>query len=59
MKATEAQKRAVAKYDKANTKGLYLKFNLMTDKDILDYLEQVENKQGLIKSLIREHITKN
>lgn len=41
-------------YDKANTKGLYIKLNKKTDADIIAYLETVGNKQGLIKSLIRE-----
>ena len=41
-------------YDKANTKGLYIKLNKKTDADIIEFLETVGNKQGLIKSLIRE-----
>ena len=54
--ATAAQIRSNAKYDKANTTGLYLKFNNKTDKDILEYLSSVPNRQGLIKQLIREHM---
>lgn len=50
---TEAQRRAKEKYDRANTKGLYLKLNLKTDADILDWLEKQENVQGYIKELIR------
>ena len=57
--ATEAQKRASAKYDKKNTKSILLKFNLKTDTDILDYLETVGNKQGFIKELIRASIHQN
>lgn len=53
---SDAQKRAVKKYDAANTKRLLLKFNLGTDKDILDKLDAVPNKQGYIKQLIREDI---
>lgn len=52
--ANKAQIKASAKYDKANTKGIYLKINKITDADILEYLEQVENIQGTIKRLIRE-----
>jgi hypothetical protein len=52
--ATEAQKRASAKYDAKNTKALYLKLNVKTDADILDHLDQMENKQGYIKELIRQ-----
>lgn len=44
------------KYDKAHTKGLYLKLNKETDKDILAHLDKQENKQGYIKKLIREDI---
>lgn len=54
--ATEAQKRATAKYDKAHTKGLYIKLNKTTDADILQHLQEVENVQGYIKELIREDI---
>lgn len=43
-----------ARYDKENTKGLYLKFNKKTDADILDFLEDIPNKQGYIKELIRK-----
>lgn len=55
----EASKRAQAKYDKANTAGLYLKLNIVTDADILERLEAVKNgegKQGYIKRLIRQDL---
>ena len=42
------------KYDKENTKRVFIKLNKNTDKDILDYLESVQNKQGYIKDLIRK-----
>lgn len=57
--STEAQKKASARYDAKNTKALYLKFNLKTDADILEWLEKVGNKQGYIKDLIRRNITHN
>lgn len=50
---SKAQAKASAKYDKANTKGVYLKLNTRTDADILDYLAKVDNVQGYIKRLIR------
>lgn len=56
--ATEAKKRANAKYDKEHTKGVYLKLNLETDKDILCKLDAVKNKQTYIKELIRKDIEK-
>ena len=50
---SKAQARASAKYDKNNTKGLYIKLNLKTDLDIIEYLRGKENVQGYIKNLIR------
>lgn len=52
--ATEAQKRATAKYDAKNTRPIYLKLNKNTDSDILNHLEKMGNKQGYIKELIRK-----
>ena len=54
--ATDAQKRATAKYDAANTRKILLKLNLKTDADILQKLDEVESKQGYIKALIREDV---
>ena len=51
---SEAKKRANAKYDKSHTKGVYLKLNIVTDKDILDKLSKIDNVQGYIKNLIRQ-----
>lgn len=55
---TKAQLKASAKYDKANTKGIYLKLNKTTDADIISFLDTINNKQGFIKNLIRDYITK-
>lgn len=49
---------ANARYDKENTRQIRLKLNLNTDKDILDRLDAVDNKQGYIKNLIREDISR-
>lgn len=54
--ATEAQIRAQAKYDAANTRQVHLKLNLRTDKDVLVRLDEVPCKQGYIKRLIREDL---
>ena len=45
-----------AKYDSVHCTGLYLKLNLKTDSDILEKLSSVPNRQGYIKSLIRQDI---
>lgn len=62
--ATDAQKRASAKYDASHTVQIHLKLNTTTDSDILAQLESVaksdpSGKQGYIKSLIRADIAKN
>ena len=54
--ATEAQKRASAKYDQNNTMQIKLKLNISTDADIIQKLHAVGNKQGYIKDLIRKDI---
>lgn len=56
MKQTEAQRRAKKKYDAATAVQVMLKLNRKTDADILAKLEEVGNKQGYIKKLIREDI---
>jgi len=45
-----------AKYDAANTVQIRLKLNRKTDADIIALLDSTENKQGLIKQLLREFI---
>lgn len=56
--ATEAQKRATKKYDSANVTNLYIKLNFNTEMDIIERLDQVGNKSGYIKKLIREDIAR-
>ena len=46
------------KYQKEHVKQIALALNLKTDADILQQLEEVPNKQGYIKGLIREDIAK-
>ncbi len=53
------QSLASMKYDKANVKWINLKLNKNTDVDILNYLENITNKQGYIKKLIRKDMEKN
>lgn len=58
MATSEAQKRAVKKYNKDNTTLLQFKVNLRTERDILEILEAVVDaggyKQTFIKQAIRE-----
>ena len=53
---SDAQLRANAKYDAANTKRYGVKFNLNTDEDIIMLLDGISSKQGLLKLLLREYI---
>ena len=57
--ATEAQKRAILKYDAKNTKQYHMKLNIVTDADVIERLAQQESVQGYIKQLIREDIKRN
>lgn len=56
MTQTKSVIRAVAKYDKSNIKGLYIKLHKEKDSDIIQKLDTVKSKQGYIKQLIREDI---
>lgn len=50
----EAKSSAQMKYDAANTVMKHVKMNCKIDADILAYLENCPNFQGLVKGLIRE-----
>ena len=56
MKTSAAQLKAQAKYDKKNTKQIVFKLNMTSDADILEKLNAVDNRQGYIKSLIRQDL---
>lgn len=49
---TEIQK----KYDAANCRFFYLKFNRKTDEDVIRKLEHESNKTNYIRMLIRRDI---
>ena len=55
---TDAKRRAIRKYDAANTKQLHLKLNLKTDAAILAHLGRQGSVQGYIKRLIWEDMNK-
>ena len=48
-----------AKWQKNNTKVLNIRLNKFSDMDIIKYMETVDNKQGLLKKLIRTEMEKN
>lgn len=43
-----------AEWDKQNTTQFKIKLNNNTDKDIIEWLDSLENKQGTIKAMIRK-----
>lgn len=55
---SKAQIKASMKYNEKNTKQIKFSFNLKTDADILEKLNNVPNKQGYIKELIRNDLNK-
>lgn len=54
---SEAQKRAVLKYDAEHTRQYHLKLNTGTDADIIEFLSD-KNIQGYIKQLIRDDMNR-
>lgn len=52
----KAHVKASIKYNAANVKQIKLNLNRKTDADIIKYLEQTTNVQGLIKDLIRKEM---
>ena len=49
---TPAKRKAIAKYDAANTRQIHLKLNKNTDAEIIAHLEKQKSIQGYIKELI-------
>lgn len=61
MKQTDDQKkeshrRSVTKYREKQTKQYGFNFNLVYDRDIIEFLDSQENKQGKLKEIIRAHM---
>lgn len=55
MKTSDAQKRAQARYDAQNAFRVTLKLNRKTDADLIELLENVPSKQGLIREALRAY----
>lgn len=56
MATSAALQAAQKKYDAQNTRVYTFKLNNKTDADLISYLDSVPNKQGAIKTALREHI---
>ena len=52
-------KEVYARYKKANYKDFTLHLNKNTEDDIIQKLDSVPNKQGYVKGLIRDDISKD
>ena len=55
---SEAQKKAIDKYQKANVRRYVLKVNKNTEADIIEFLDGLKSFNGEIKRLIREEMKK-
>lgn len=51
---SEAKRKANAKSDKKNARYISMKLNRNTDRDILDFIDSLPNKNGYFKNLIRK-----
>lgn len=49
---------AQARYDSTHCRTYNLKLNISTDSDIIAVLDSAESKQGYIKQLIRDDISR-
>ena len=58
MVYNKSRAKASTKYQKDNIKQIKIALNVNTDADIINHLETCENKQGYIKSLIRNDMKK-
>lgn len=52
----KSQLKASKKYNEKNCKVFTMKLSKIYDVDILDRLEEVNNKQGYVKALIRKDL---
>ena len=55
-KTSDSMLKAINKYNAKNTKQYVVKLNRNTDEDLINFLDQLENKQGFIKNLLRQHL---
>lgn len=58
LKTSEAKRRTNKQYDKRNAVQFSVKFIKTTELDMIEKLEEQENKAGYIKRLIREDIAR-
>ena len=54
----KSQSRASNKYNKENTKTYLIRFNKLSDADLIRWLDRQQNKNGYIRNLILKDILK-
>jgi len=54
--ATERKVKRNVRYNADSTKLLTIRLNYKTDADLFAYLETINNKQGLVKELLRSRM---
>ena len=52
----ESQRKANDRYQKSHIRQYNLRLNVRTDTDIIRFLDGTNNRQGLLKRLLREEI---
>lgn len=59
MSYKNAQSKAATEYNKRSSIAFTVRLNMKTDADIITALESVNNKNALIKSLLRQAIAES
>lgn len=58
-KLTNKQKAYMVEYNKNNTRRIAFTLNYNTEKEMIEYLEQIPNKNAYLKSLIKTDMEKH
>ena len=53
--ASKAQLKAIKKYNKEKTKTYLLRLNRETDRELIEILDNKDNKTGFIKKLLKAY----
>lgn len=59
MSYKNAQSKAATKYNKKSSVAFTVRLNMKTDADIITALESINNKNALIKTLLRQAIAES
>lgn len=56
---SKKQVEASSRYNKNNTKSYAFRLNITYDKDLIEFLESLDNKSGWFKETIRREMAKS